>query len=170
MKKIILLLAVFGMFGLQSCTGPEGIPGRDGQNRSNVEAEVFEVTTTFSSSNNFARLITLNPPILSSDMVLVYRLYDVFNGEDIWRLIPQTVYLTQGEFDYNYDFTRNDINIFLDSDFDLNTLSPQWAQNQTFRVVIIPGYFSKTVDVSNYKAVIQQLKIQDTDFKKVTLK
>lgn len=169
MKKIILLLAVVGIFGFQSCTGPEGPQGQPGYN---VEAEVFEITADFLPSTNFSTLIPLNPTILSSDMVLVYRLYDIYNGDDVWRLIPQTVYLPQGEFDYNYDFTKNDINIFLDSDFDLTTLSAQWSQNQTFRIVIIPGYFSNksAIDTNDYNAVIKGFNIDDSAVKRLEIK
>ena len=39
MKKIILLFTVVGVFGFQSCSGPEGPQGPIGYN---VEAEVFE--------------------------------------------------------------------------------------------------------------------------------
>ena len=171
MKKIFLLLTVAITAGLQSCSVPEGPPGQQGQPGYNVEAEVFEVTTTFSQSNGFAKLVTLNPPILSSDMVLVYRLYGASGGSDLWRLLPQTVYVAQGNFDYNYDFTKNDINIFLDASFDLNTLALAWTQNQTFRVVIIPGYFSKTgkVIAKDYKSVVQEFKINEADFKKISL-
>jgi hypothetical protein len=104
-------------------------------------------------------------------MVLVYRLFDVIGGEDVWRSLPQTVYLTQGELDYNFDFTRNDINIFLDSNFDLTTLSASWAQNQTFRIVIIPGYFSnksnQVVDFNDYNAVVKAFNINESNIKTI---
>ena len=166
MKRIILLLAIVGTFAFQGCSGPEGPQGATGYS---AEAEVFEVTTSFSTSNNFAKLVTLNPAILNSDMVLVYRLFDVVNGADVWRSLPQTVYLTQGDLDYNFDFTKYDVNIFLDSNFDLTTLSPSWAQNQVFRVVIIPGYLSnkkrKTIDFNDYNAVVKAFNINKNQIK-----
>ncbi len=166
MKRIILLLAFVGTFAFQGCSGPEGPQGATGYS---AEAEVFEVTTSFSTSNNFAKLVTLNPAILNSDMVLVYRLFDVVNGADVWRSLPQTVYLTQGDLDYNFDFTKYDVNIFLDSNFDLTTLSPSWAQNQVFRVVIIPGYLSnkkrKTIDFNDYNAVVKAFNLNKNQIK-----
>jgi hypothetical protein len=166
MKKIILLFAIVGTFAFQGCTGPEGPQGVTGYS---AEAEIFEVTASFSASNNFEKLVTLNPAILNSDMVLVYRLFDVVNGLDVWRSLPQTVYLPQGELDYNFDFTKNDINIFLDSNFDLTTLSPAWAQNQVFRIVIIPGYLSnknsKTIDLNDYNAVVKAFNINKNQIK-----
>jgi len=166
MKRIILLLAIVGTFAFQGCSGPEGPQGATGYS---AEAEVFEVNASFSADNNFESLVTLNPAILNSDMVLVYRLFDLVNGVDVWRSLPQTVYLTQGELDYNFDFTKYDINIFLDSNFNLTTLSPAWAQNQVFRVVIIPGYLlnknSKTIDFNDYNAVVKAFHINENKIK-----
>ncbi len=164
MKRILLMLAFVGTFAFQGCTVKDEI-------QVNNLAEVFEVTTSFSAANNYSRIITLNPPIYSSDMVLVYRLFDVINGEDVWRTLPQTVYLLQGELDYNFDFTRNDINIFLDSDFDLTTLGSTWTQSQVFRVVIIPGYLSNrnssTIDFSNYNEVVKRYNITESQIKTI---
>jgi hypothetical protein len=164
MKRIILLLAFVGTFAFQGCTTKE-------ETQILLIPEVFEVTASFSATNDFAKLVTLNPAIYSSDMVLVYRLFDVVDFQDVWRSLPQTVYLSQGDLDYNFDFTRNDINIFLDSNFDLTTLSPTWAQNQVFRVVIIPGYLSnrnsKAIDFNDYNAVVKAFNIKENQIKRL---
>ena len=164
MKKIILLLAITASFLFHSCSPKEEI-------HADLLAEVFQVTTSFTAANNYSKLITLNPPIYNSDMVLVYRLFDVINGQNVWRQLPQAVYLIQGELDYNFDFTRNDINLFLDSDFDLATLGTAWSQNQLFRVVIIPGYFSnkynKAVDFNDYNAVVKAFNIKENQIKTI---
>jgi len=164
MKKIILLIAIATTFLFQGCTTKEEI-------HADLLAEVFEVRTSFTAANNYSRHVTLNPPIYNSDMVLVYRLFDVLNGQSLWRQLPQAVYLPQGELDYNFDFTRNDINIFLESDFDLATLGAFWSQNQVFRVVIIPGYFSnknkKSVDFNDYNAVVKAFNIKDNQIKSI---
>ena len=139
--------------------GPPGPPG------SGLEAEVFEVTRSFGPGNNFSSLITLNPPIFNSDVVLVYLLWEVDNGTPIWRLMPQTVQLNEGDLQYNFDFTPFDVNLFLSSaDFPLTILGPQWTQNQTFRIVLIPGYFgSARVDFSDYNAVMNMLSLSEKD-------
>lgn len=162
MKRIILLLAISTTFLFQGCTTNEEI-------KADLLAEVFEVRASFTAANNYSRLITLNPPIYNSDMVLVYRLFDVINGQSVWRQLPQAVYIAQGELDYNFDFTRNDINLFLESDFDLATLGATWSQNQIFRVVIIPGYFSnknnKAVNFNDYNAVVKAFNIKNSQVK-----
>ena len=162
MKKILLLFSAMVMFVLQGCEGPMGPPGPPGPM---FEAEVFEVTRSFGPNNNFSSLITLNPPILDSDIVLVYLLWDVDNGTPIWRQMPQTVQLDEGDLQYNFDFTRFDVNLFLSSaDFPLTILGPQWTQNQTFRIVLIPGYFgSARIDFSDYNAVMNMLELSEKD-------
>ena len=164
MKRIILLLAISATFLFQGCTTKEEI-------NADLLAEVFEVRTSFTAANNYSKLITLNPPIYSSDMVLVYRSFNVINNQNVWRQLPQAVYIAQGELDYNFDFTRNDINLFLESDFDLATLGAVWSQNQLFRIVIIPGYFSnknnKEVDFNNYNAVVKAFNIKDNQIKTI---
>ena len=76
MKKIILLIAIATTFLFQGCTTKEEI-------HADLLAEVFEVRTSFTAANNYSRLVTLNPPIYNSDMVLVYRLFDVLNGQSL---------------------------------------------------------------------------------------
>jgi hypothetical protein len=168
MKKITFILAFIGMIGLQSCTVNEV----NDQVDNDTISEVIEVTTSFSQANNFSRLVTINPPIFASDMILVYRLHDVVNGEDVWRLMPQTYFFPNGgELDYNFDFTRFDVSLFMDANFDMNTLPSAWTQNQTFRIVIVPGYFSgKTsskVDFKNYNATLKAYNIDPLKIKKI---
>ncbi len=168
MKKITYLFAFIGMIILQSCTVNE--VNEDTVDNDTI-SEVFEVTTSFGASNNFSRLVTFNPPIYASDMVLVYHLYDVVNGSDVWRLMPQTYYFDNGvELDYNFDFTRFDVNIFLDSNASLTSFSSAWLQNQTFRIVVIPAYLSGkgvTVDYSDYNETLKMYGLENAKIKKI---
>lgn len=152
---------------LQSCTVNEVEDNVD----NDTISEVFEVTTSFGTSNNFSRIVNFNPPIYTSDMVLVYHLYDVVNGSDVWRLMPQTYYFDNGaELDYNYDFTRYDVNLFLDSNVSLSSFSSSWLQNQTFRIVVVPGYLSGkgiAVDHSNYDETLKMYGLEDAKIKKL---
>lgn len=168
MKKITLVLAFIGMITLNSCTVNEvdDAPQYD----SDTIAEVFEVTTSFGPNNNYSRLVTFTPPIYSSDMVLVYHLYDVVNGDDVWRIMPQTYYFDNGvELDYNFDFTKYYVNLFLDSNDNLNNFSSAWTQNQTFRLVVVPGSFkmSNKGNFTDYNATIEMLGYKDSKIKKL---
>ena len=105
-------------------------------------------------------------------MVLVYHLYEVDNGTDVWRIMPQTYYFDNGaELDYNFDFTRFDVRIFLESNFNLNGFPPAWIQNQTFRIVVVPAAFTNRmanpVDYSDYEATIKMLGYENAEIKKL---
>ena len=164
MKKITLILVFIGMIALQGCTVEEN-NGYD----NDTYSKVFEVTRSFSPQNDFSNLVTFNPPIFASDVVLVYVLWDVQNdGTPVWRLMPQTVQLFEGDLQYNYDFTRFDVNLFLRSlDFPLTILGPEWTQNQTFRIVLVPASFGGKMDYSNYDNVMQKLKLTEKDIKSI---
>jgi hypothetical protein len=159
MKKIITLLAVVGMFSLQGCTTTTD---------TDTIAEVFEVTTSFNSTNNYSKIVALNPPIYTSDVVLVYRLAGVYQGQDVWKLLPETHYFNDGtmDFGYDYDFTINDVNIFMVGN-DLLTVTDQYRLNQVLRIVIVPGSFATSINKNNYAAVISALNINENQIQKI---
>lgn len=169
MKKIIPFLIFIGTIVFQGCTVHESYYTTTS---GDTENPVIEVTTSFNAANNFSRLVTITPPIYSSDVILVYHMYDVYDGTPLWRLLPQKYYLEYGaEVDYNFDFTKYDVNIFMESNIDMTNLSPVWTDNQTFRIVIIPGYFSgkspKSVDLNDYYATVKAYGINSNNIKKI---
>jgi hypothetical protein len=164
MNKIITFLAVLGIFSLQSCTVNDNTPIVD----NDTISEVFEVTTSFNSTNNYSKLVALNPSIYSSDVVLVYRLSGTYQGRDVWKLLPETHYFNDGtiDFGYNFDFTRNDVNIYLIGN-NLQTVSDQYRVNQVLRIVIVPGAFSADLKTSNYADVMARLNINESQIQSV---
>jgi len=164
MKKIMILLAVVGMFSFQGCTGPEGLPGQDG-----IIGEVIEITgVSFTTSNNFSIVKTF-APIYDSDMILVYRLSGInSSGADIWSLIPETYYFDDGRRNFNYDFefTKSSVNIFIGGN-NLATVGNEFRLNQIFRIVIVPADFINAVDKNNYNAVMSTLKISESQIQKI---
>ncbi|TDW52477.1 hypothetical protein EV144_1011167 [Flavobacterium sp. 270] len=169
MKKILTLFAVVGLMAFSSCSNDDGGDG-------DTIGEVLEREVDFNSANGYAVSIPLSPAIYTSDVVLVYHLYAVSGGTDVWRLMPQTYYMNDGgALDFNYDFTINRVNVFLGADFNLNTLSSDWTQDQVFRIVIVPAAFSGTAkssikaDYSDYNAVIKKYNIDDSKVKRVKL-
>lgn len=162
MKKLALLLTLAVIF--ISCEGPQGPPGFDGLNGTNIVAQSFEITTNFNAPDYESLVVYPNNiEIFDTDMTLIYILWDEVpanNGGtiDVWRLLPQTVYTDFGEFQYNYDATNGDANIFLDapSTFDFNNLSFGDLNNQTFRIVILPVDLASNplLDITDYNSVM----------------
>tara|TARA_R110002050_G_scaffold117984_1_gene235035 strand:+ start:72 stop:584 length:513 start_codon:yes stop_codon:yes gene_type:complete len=147
MKNILLFLALSSTILFTSCEGDPGPPGQDG---GLVYAQVFETTVNFNSGNNFENLVTYpsNVEVFESDAILVYRLVEVVPGNggpiDVWEQLPQTYFLSQGTLLYSFDHTFLDVKIFLDGNFDLNTLGTDFTNNQTFRIAVVPAEFAKT--------------------------
>lgn len=170
MKKITLMLAVIGMISLQSCTVNEDSgPDRDTISR------VWEYSNVNFQANSYSVVLNFPYNIATSDMVLVYRLSDVFQGDDVWKLMPESYYFDDGTLDFRFvnDFTRFNAEVRLEG-FNLFDLNPNIRMNQVLRVVVIPGYFNNRlaneVDFANYKATIQQFKIDESKIQKFSLK
>lgn len=153
MKKIFLLLSIVSVLGLTSCgsddIGPDTYP------------EVFEVdNVNFIASGDFQALIPLEPKIYSTDVVLVYRLAGTNQlGNDIWEPIPTTYNLPEGQLDYNFDFSQDDVVIYLDTDFD-PMLRQDFSLNQVFRIVLVPAWMAKDLNTNDYDAVMSAVKDQ----------
>ena len=176
MKRIFLLLATIGLFAVQSCTVNDGIPGRDGldgqDGQGSIISEVFELKNInfgFSVEDGYTIYQKLTPNIFASDVILIYRLSGTVNATTpIWQPIPRTLFLTQGELDYDFDFSKEDFTIYAGGTYNLN-LTPTYINNQTFRIVIVPGAFSNKSAVSetlSYEETIAKYKIDDS---KVTI-
>lgn len=175
MKKILTLFAVVGLFAFTGCEGPEGLPGPEGpQGPEGPVAEVFElqnVNFSYNATDGYNIYRTLNPVIFNSDVVLIYRLAGTINPTTpIWQQIPRTLYTSKGELDYDFDFSKQDFTIYAGGNYDLS-LTPEFLNGQTFRIVIVPGAFSSKsvnkVDYSDYNAVIAKYNIDDTNVKKL---
>ena len=170
MKKITLLIAFIGMIALQSCTVNEENDNVD----NDTIAEVFELRNVNfsynSSTGGYFIYRSLNPQIYASDNILIYRMSDLIDSNTpVWQLIPRTVYFSYGdELDYDYDFSREDFTIYADGTYNLSE-TPEYIFNQTFRIVIIPGYFSSRravqVDFNDYNAVIETFGINPNNIK-----
>lgn len=158
MKKLPLLFTLCVFVLLSSCTGPAGPPGYSGL------GQVFEATANFNPGNSYSKLVTFPSDILvyESDMVLVYLLEEVVNGDiDVWSQLPQTYFLDQGTLLYAFDHTFLDVNIFLDANFNLNTLASDYTDNQIFRIAIIPAEYANSNLSMN--ELMNNLQIETSD-------
>lgn len=166
MKKLFsfLMIAFLGMIAI-SCVDRIDDPVND-QDTYSVAYDLNNVSFTNNSTTGYTISRTFNNPLYNGDVVLVYRMDGTTtNGSPIWQQIPRTLYLNQGELDYDFDFSKNDVQIYAGGTYDLAT-TPQYINNQTFRVVIVPASTGK-VDYSNYEAVASMLGITEKDIKKL---
>lgn len=173
MKKLLSAFFVTILFAVSACTGPigpqgvrgpEGIPGEPG----GIEyAKAFEFITNFTSSNDYSVVEPYGFEVYESDVTLVYVLWDVLeDGTDVWRLLPQTAYLTNGILSYNFDFTLADVSIFLDGTVaDFGAVPATYRIDQVFRVVVIPAEFVAGARQDfTYEKVTKAYNISDKSF------
>jgi hypothetical protein len=172
MKRILSFISVFTLL-LTSCTGDQGPPGFDGldgirgpQGFPGFVTSAFEVEIDFNAANNFEAFASYGFEVFQSDVTLVYIEWDVENGEPIWRLLPQSVYFEDGSIlAYNFDFTQQDVRIFLDGTTNFNVLDPVWTQNQAFRVVVIPAENVDGIDLSNLDTLLNLTNIESFEIR-----
>jgi hypothetical protein len=186
MKKLNLFLGALVTLFLISCDGPQGPPGLngfdgfdgiDGADGINILGKVIDIEGTFAPENEYSIFYEFPQTIevFETDVVLVYILWDTTvdgNGDlvDIWRLMPQTRILDQGLLQYNYDFTFFDVNIFLESDFDLGTLQSGDTDNQVFRIAVLPAESTTgKLDTSDIHSVMAHLGVDEKNVQKIKL-
>lgn len=164
-----LFLLGFAVF-FQACEGPPGPPGIPGPQGPQGQAglvllgEVFEADVDFTPQNGYFVDFDFNPAIEPSDVLLVYIRWESFNGIPVWRLLPQTVFFEEGVLMYNFDFTRNDFSVFLDTTFDPVILDASWTRNQRIRAVVIPADFAAgRIDYSDFEGVLELMGATDKD-------
>ena len=170
MKKIITLLAIIGMFSLQGCTVEEPMQDND------TIPEAFEIKVnlgrvTDKQYNIFSTFkFEIGGDLFNDETILVYRKTGtISSGEPIWQLIPRTIYFDNGqELDYDYDFSKVDFIITARGTYNLLE-TPNFIFNQTFRIVIIPSNLQTSINKSNYLEVMNALKINENQIKKINL-
>ena len=144
-KTLTLLFASF--FIISSCEGPMGPPGLDGLDGNTLIGSVFEIEGDFTASNEYELFFDFpnNFEIYDTDVVLVYILWDVVNvngkNTDVWRALPQTLVFDQGVLQYNFDYTVNDVRVFLETTMSPGELLPAETQDQVFRIAVLPADF-----------------------------
>ena len=173
MKKFfsLLFLSVFALF-MVSCNNSDD----DNYVDNDTYPHVIDITENFKNSDgsNADYLYGINKgfstPLYNTGVVLIYR-RDVSSGTAVWKLLPKTYYFQEGEMDYTFDFTVNDVQIYADSNFNLTsqdaTFKSTYLNNQTFRVVLIPASGRVTVNYEDYNEVIQKYNIDDSNVTKL---
>lgn len=173
MKKFLPILTLaFVSFFIYSCDNNDNDQVQVTDN--DTYSGVFEITRSFqlnsSTQQYFINQSLSQYGMLDSDVALVYRLKGLSGTNKIWEQIPKTIYLNNNEeLDYDFDFTKNDIQIYLSGTYNVTT-TPEFYSNQTFRIVLVPAGFLKgagSVDFNDYNAVIKYYNIDDSKVKNI---
>lgn len=165
MKKIVLYL--FTVAALAACTGstgPMGPPGPQGPSGDGGDAivgqtfEFEDVDFDYEPGPNLWSTIIDIPgeiEVFDSDAILVYRL-EIDGNVETFSLIPQNFFLAEGTIQYVYNHTSMDIEIMIDGDFDLSSLSTAFTNDQVFRFVVIPSDFANdpTVNIDTFSDLL----------------
>jgi hypothetical protein len=162
MRHILSLLFVSALL-FTSCEGDQGPPGFDGLDGLDgglIVSSAFEIEVDFNQANNYEIIEPYGFEVFPFDVTLVYILWETSDGQDIWRLVPQSVEFLDGTLTYNFDFTQSDVRLFLDGTTDFSLLAPEWTQNQVFRVVVIPAENVDGLDISDINAVMKANNIE----------
>lgn len=164
MKKLYILFAIIGMVSVGCYEGPPGPPGYDGLNGlDGEESYVFEYELSFTAPDyNVVLELPDSFTMLDSDVMLVYFLWDIQDGTEIWRALPQTLYFQDGMLEYNFDFTKFDASVFLEGTVDLDGLGADLTDNWIARVVVVPALFAAgrtSIDYSDYDQVKELLNL-----------
>jgi len=152
--------------GPQGDIGPAGPTGAAGES-----AFVFEYSNVDFVGPDYD--VFLNYPTdfegLESDVTLVYLLWETTTDGDgnpleIWRQMPQTIFTQNGLLNYNFDFSKIDLHLFLTIDFDAALLEPVDTDDWIVRAVVVPGNFwggRANIDHSDYFAVKEAYGLPD---------
>ncbi|KDN56005.1 hypothetical protein [Flavobacterium seoulense] len=172
MKKIFALFAFVSFLAISGCSSDD-----DFREDRDTISEVFQLTNVnfaYNANDGYNIYRDLDPLIFNEDVVLIYRRVGSITdtGAPIWQQIPRTIYTDDGEIDYDFDFSVEHFIIYARATYNL-ALTPSYLNNQTFRIVIVPGspdgstsakLANKTKeDYSDYNAVIKKYNIDDTN-------
>ncbi len=136
--------------------------------------DLENVSFAYNATDGWNIYQAFNGSLYDSDVVLIFRQTGTSNGNPIWQQIPRTLYLTEGELDYDFDFTINDFYIYAGGTIDFasqtQSFKDAYLNNQTFRVVLVPASFGKntnTTDITklSYEEVIKKYNIDDSNVK-----
>lgn len=178
MKTFFTSAFILSIIVLASCTetyvgpqGPVGPKGPIGPKGADGESGfVFEWENVDFTSPDYEVILAYpdNFDVFSSDVALVYFLWDVYTTNDgeeveVWRQLSQNILTDNGMLQYNYDFSMYDVRLFMDAEFPLDMLGAIDTDDWIVRVVVVPGEFwnSGRVDFSDYHAVEDMLGLPE---------
>ena len=105
-----------------------------------IVSSAFEIVVDFNANNNYEIVEPYGFDVFEYDVTLVYILWETDNGQDVWRLLPQsTIFVGGATLTYNFDFTQTDVKLFLEGTANFDNLDAVWTQDAVFRIVVVPA-------------------------------
>jgi len=158
---VIVIISCEGTVGPPGPPGPQGVPGEDGAG--GLIGQVIEVEADLNAATNFEYFVELPSDIevYESDVVVVYRLMEVFDGLDVWEPLPQTIFRNDDILLYAFDYTLFDVRLFLDGTVDFNKLDPNDTDDLIFRIAVIPADFAQSVNLMKMDDVMKAMDVKD---------
>ncbi|MBO0323980.1 collagen-like protein [Muricauda sp. CAU 1633] len=191
MNKFNSIISAFIVLFTVACEGPQGPPGFDGNDgfdgvdgADGIQGQVVEVEgvnfgydgvdNLFSTLINFSDVTDFE--VFEADAVLVYRWAGTVglqdgSDADLWSQIPQNYFLPEGTIQYVFEHTFVDVELFIDGNFDMSSLSTDFTDDQIFRIVFVPSVFADAskMDTSNIENVMATLGIEEDQVQKLDL-
>ncbi|PZU90742.1 MAG: hypothetical protein DI529_01975 [Chryseobacterium sp.] len=168
MKKLFpfIIVAIFG-FLLISCERTEYVDNSVPTDYPAVY-DLKNVSFSYNQDLGWHYGQSFNKPLLDQDYVIIFRQSGTSNNSPVWQQIPATIYPYNNnlEFNYDFDFSKNDFMIYAGGNYDITT-TPQYMNNQTYRVVLVPAVFGKNANAGDlskmsYEEVIAKYNIDDS--------
>ncbi len=156
-----ILISCEGTVGPPGPPGPQGAQGFDGAD--GLIGQVIEVQADLNSGTDFEYFVEIPSEIevFESDIIMVYRLMEVFDDTDVWEPLPQTIFRGNNILLYGFDYTIFDVRLFLDGTVNFGQLDPEDTDGLIFRIAIIPADFAKGVNLKKMDEVIKALHVED---------
>lgn len=128
--------------------------------------DLRNVNFSYNATDGWTYGQSFKNPLLDQDYVVIFRQTGTSGNAPVWQQIPRTLYLDQGELDYDFDFSKNDFMIYAGGTYDLST-TPQYLNNQTFRVVLVPAVYGKNATLEDlkklsYEEIVAKYNIDDS--------
>jgi hypothetical protein len=158
-----------GPIGPQGQQGPQGPRGPEGPQ---TLALMYEFEFDLNAANKWEEFYVFpdEDEIFLEDVGLVYLLWDVVDTDDgqldVWRLMPVNYFKEKGILSMNFDYTAEDVRIFLEGSYPLDATSDM--TDLVARIVIVPADFSPNgrvgtlVNYENYDEVKAAFGLKDT--------
>ncbi|QHT66391.1 collagen-like protein [Rhodocytophaga rosea] len=163
-----------GIPGAPGAPGPTGPQGPAGQAGSQTVALMYERIFDLNAANKWEMIYTFpaNDEIYLEDVALVYLLWDQVETDneplDIWRMMPVSYFNSKGILNMNFDFSAEDVRIFLEASYALDTQTE--FKDVVARIVIVPADDSPngrkaSINYENFEEVKKAFDLKETNIK-----